>query len=97
MKTFNANGKVPPSVPAKRPLKSNPSTTSLYGTDVVSDEHKSLVECISKHVLFGKCIDYAGGLPVDFLTCRLREVDVGHVYKRIGVHFVAPIQERRDS
>lgn len=53
MKTFNANGKVPASVPSKRLLKSNPSTTSLYGTDVVSDEHKSLVESISKHVIYG--------------------------------------------
>ncbi|KAL1491850.1 hypothetical protein ABEB36_012385 [Hypothenemus hampei] len=35
-----------------RILKSNPSTNSLYGTDVVSDEHKSLVENISKHVLY---------------------------------------------
>ncbi|XP_050310386.1 glycerol-3-phosphate acyltransferase 1, mitochondrial isoform X1 [Anthonomus grandis grandis] len=35
-----------------RILKSNPSTNSLYGTDVVSEEHKSLVENISKHVLY---------------------------------------------
>lgn len=56
MKTFNVNGKIPTTVPSKRSLKSNPSTTSLYGTDVVSDEHKSLVESISKHVIYGICV-----------------------------------------
>lgn len=33
-------------------LRSNPSTSSLYGTDIVSEEHKTLVECVSKHVLY---------------------------------------------
>lgn len=57
MKTFNANGKIQTSNggPTKK-LRSNPSTTSLYGTDVVSDEHKSLVEKISKHVIYGMLI-----------------------------------------
>lgn len=50
--TFNTNGKIVPAIPLNKKLKSNPSTTSLYGTDVVSDEHKSLVESISKHVLY---------------------------------------------
>ncbi|GJQ71556.1 hypothetical protein Trydic_g11264 [Trypoxylus dichotomus] len=51
IKTFNTNGKIPNKAFNKK-LKSNPSTTSLYGTDVVSDEHKSLVESISKHVIY---------------------------------------------
>ncbi|CAG9760439.1 unnamed protein product [Ceutorhynchus assimilis] len=38
--------------PRNRVLRSNPSTNSLYGTDVVSEEHKTLVENISKHVIY---------------------------------------------
>lgn len=38
------------------PMRSRPSTTSLYGTDVVAEEHKQLVQCISKHVLYGKLL-----------------------------------------
>lgn len=54
VKTFNVNGKMPiNNDPNKRLLKSNPSTSSLYGTDVVSEEHKSLVETISKHIIYG--------------------------------------------
>ncbi|XP_066253087.1 glycerol-3-phosphate acyltransferase 1, mitochondrial isoform X2 [Euwallacea similis] len=49
--TFNLNTKT--SKPNNnRVLRSNPSTNSLYGTDVVSEEHKSLVENISKHVIY---------------------------------------------
>lgn len=53
VKTFNTNGRIQASnggMPKK--LRSNPSTTSLYGTDIVSDEHKTLVEKISKHVIY---------------------------------------------
>ncbi|KAB0797066.1 hypothetical protein PPYR_08060 [Photinus pyralis] len=50
MKTFN-NGKVQNQVFPKS-LRTNPSNSSLYGTDVVSDEYKYLVEKISKHVLY---------------------------------------------
>ena len=52
MKTFNASKKLPAN--GLKMLKSNPSTTSLYGTDVVSDEHKTLVESISKHIIYGE-------------------------------------------
>lgn len=38
----------------KKVLKSHPSTTSLYGTDIVSEELKTLVESISKHIIYGK-------------------------------------------
>ncbi|XP_022917375.1 glycerol-3-phosphate acyltransferase 1, mitochondrial isoform X2 [Onthophagus taurus] len=51
IKTFNSNGRTT-KAPVAKMLKSNPSTTSLYGTDVVSDEHKTLVENISKHVIY---------------------------------------------
>uniref|UniRef100_A0A6P7G532 Glycerol-3-phosphate acyltransferase 1, mitochondrial isoform X1 n=1 Tax=Diabrotica virgifera virgifera TaxID=50390 RepID=A0A6P7G532_DIAVI len=52
IKTFNTTGKmpIPNGIPHK--LQSNPSTTSLYGTDVVSDEHKCIVERISKHIIY---------------------------------------------
>ncbi|XP_065173750.1 glycerol-3-phosphate acyltransferase 1, mitochondrial isoform X2 [Atheta coriaria] len=50
IKTFNTNGRIPTTF--NKQLKSNPSSTSLYGTDVVSDEHKSIVESISKHVIY---------------------------------------------
>ncbi|XP_064211335.1 glycerol-3-phosphate acyltransferase 1, mitochondrial isoform X4 [Tribolium castaneum] len=50
VKTFNASKKLQNGF--KKMLKSNPSTTSLYGTDVVSDEHKSVVESISKHIIY---------------------------------------------
>ncbi|KAK9747487.1 Acyltransferase [Popillia japonica] len=51
VKTFNTNGKSSNNA-FNKTLKSNPSTTSLYGTDIVSEEHKSLVESISKHVIY---------------------------------------------
>lgn len=51
VKTFN-NGKVQNNVVFNKKLKSHPSATSLYGTDIVSEEHKHLVEKISKHVLY---------------------------------------------
>ncbi|CAH0555865.1 unnamed protein product [Brassicogethes aeneus] len=51
VKTFDMTGKIPKSN-VKKVLQSNPSTTSLYGTDVVSDENKSLVESISKHIIY---------------------------------------------
>lgn len=45
---------VPPNgIVGNKILKSNPSTSSLYGLDVVSDEHKQLVEDISKHIIYG--------------------------------------------
>lgn len=47
------SGKMPPNG-VKKVLKSHPSTTSLYGTDIVSEELKTLVESISKHIIYGK-------------------------------------------
>ncbi|KAJ8920132.1 hypothetical protein NQ315_011789 [Exocentrus adspersus] len=51
VKTFNMTGKVPPNG-VKKQLKSSLSATSLYGTDIVSEELKSLVESISKHIIY---------------------------------------------
>lgn len=66
VKTFNTTG----TVKSKSILRSNPSTTSLYGTDVVSDEHKTLVESISKHVLFD-CVNSQAIMSTNAVTFLL--------------------------
>lgn len=38
--------------PAEKVLKSTMSTSSLYGTDVVDDEHRLLVDCLARHVVY---------------------------------------------
>lgn len=38
----------------KKVLQSTPSSSSLYGTDVVVEEHRQLVESIGRHVIHGK-------------------------------------------
>ncbi|EDW14535.1 glycerol-3-phosphate acyltransferase 1, mitochondrial isoform X1 [Drosophila mojavensis] len=38
--------------PASRTLQHNQSTSSLYGTDVVCEEHRNLIESISRQVVF---------------------------------------------
>lgn len=38
----------------ERPLKSSISNTSLYGTDVIVEEHRQLVDRIAKHVVYGE-------------------------------------------
>ncbi|XP_037732368.1 glycerol-3-phosphate acyltransferase 1, mitochondrial isoform X1 [Drosophila subpulchrella] len=38
--------------PAARVLQHNQSTSSLYGTDVVCEEHRNLIESISRQVVF---------------------------------------------
>lgn len=37
----------------KKVLQSTPSSSSLYGTDVVVEEHRQLVESIARHVIHG--------------------------------------------
>lgn len=39
------------SISSKR-LKHQPSTSSLYGTDVVDEEHRALVDSIARHVVY---------------------------------------------
>lgn len=55
VKTFDMTKKTtaPNGIVGSKTLKSNPSTNSLYGLDVVSHEHKQLVEDISKHIIYG--------------------------------------------
>lgn len=38
--------------PAARPLQHNQSSSSLYGTDVVCEEHRTLVDSISRQVVY---------------------------------------------
>ncbi|XP_017481697.1 PREDICTED: glycerol-3-phosphate acyltransferase 1, mitochondrial [Rhagoletis zephyria] len=38
--------------PSERTLQHNQSTSSLYGTDVVCEEHRTLIESISREVVF---------------------------------------------
>lgn len=35
-------------------FRSIPSTTSLYGTDVVDESHRVLVDKIARHLIYGK-------------------------------------------
>lgn len=41
----------------EKPLKYTMSSSSLYGTDVVVEEHRQLVDSIARHVLYGKRLD----------------------------------------
>lgn len=43
-----------PPKPEKRKLQSTLSSSSLYGTDVVVEEHRQLVESIARHVIHGQ-------------------------------------------
>lgn len=38
----------------ERPLKYTMSNTSLYGTDVVVEEQRQLVDSIARHVVYGE-------------------------------------------
>ncbi|XP_044743140.1 glycerol-3-phosphate acyltransferase 1, mitochondrial isoform X3 [Chrysoperla carnea] len=50
-KEIVSNGTVPPLF--KKPkLVSQPSTASLYGTDVVEEKHRKLVDSIARHVIY---------------------------------------------
>lgn len=40
--------------PSKRPLKYTMSNSSLYGTDVIVEEHRQLVDMIARHVVYGE-------------------------------------------
>lgn len=46
--------------PHARQLQSNPSSSSLYGTDLVHEEQRSLVDSIARHVVY----DCASATPV---------------------------------
>lgn len=38
--------------PSTRQLQHNPSSSSLYGTDIVREEQRSMVESIARHVVY---------------------------------------------
>lgn len=38
----------------EKPFQSIPSTNSLYGTDVVDENHRVLVESIARHLIYGE-------------------------------------------
>ncbi|XP_034949912.1 glycerol-3-phosphate acyltransferase 1, mitochondrial isoform X2 [Chelonus insularis] len=46
--------------PVEKCLKSTMSTSSLYGTDVVDDEHRLIVDCLGRHVIY----DCANSTPI---------------------------------
>lgn len=86
-----------------RVLKSNPSTNSLYGTDIISDEHKNLVENVSKHVIFDcsqattvmstnalaflLLTKYRNGVSLQDLAVALEELRKELIYSRRNVGF----------
>lgn len=39
-------------IPREKIFRSHPSTTSLYGTDVVDETHRGLVDCIARHLIY---------------------------------------------
>lgn len=51
MKAFEKSSEVSELSP-KRRLKHQPSTSSLYGTDVVNEDHRTLVDSIARHVVY---------------------------------------------
>lgn len=40
--------------PPERPLKYTMSNSSLYGTDVIVEEQRQLVDSIARHVVYGE-------------------------------------------
>lgn len=48
----NGNGSTNVYKPSSRILKHNQSTSSLYGTDVICEEHRNLIESISRQVVY---------------------------------------------
>jgi hypothetical protein len=56
----------PQSVPSedarpKKSLHTVPSSASLYGTDIVVEEHRLLVESIARHIVYGESLCSSGG------------------------------------
>lgn len=55
VKTFQAQqNKLIIRNPSERPLKYSMSNSSLYGTDVIVEEHRQLVDSIARHVIYGE-------------------------------------------
>ncbi|XP_066581402.1 glycerol-3-phosphate acyltransferase 1, mitochondrial isoform X2 [Prorops nasuta] len=53
LKSFQAQqNKIAPTQSPEKPLKYTMSSSSLYGTDVVDEEHRLLVDSIARHVVY---------------------------------------------
>lgn len=50
-------------MPSEKPLKYTMSSSSLYGTDVIMEEYRQLVDNIARHVVHGK----SKGLILNYL------------------------------
>lgn len=53
-----------------RRLRHQPSTSSLYGTDVVNEEHRQLVDSIARHVVYD-CASVTGVMTTNAVTFLL--------------------------
>jgi hypothetical protein len=50
------------SSPSQKQLRTTTaSTSSLYGTDVVVEEHRQLVDMIARHVVYGNLLRFLNG------------------------------------
>lgn len=52
VKSFSKESDTKPRPGIRHSLQHNPSTSSLYGTDVVQEEHRVLVDSIARHVVY---------------------------------------------
>lgn len=52
VKSFSKTNESIPRPGIRHSLQHNPSTSSLYGTDVVQEEHRVLVDSIARHVVY---------------------------------------------
>lgn len=55
--------------PAEKPLKSTVSSSSLYGTDVVAEEYRQLVDSLARHVVYSKDKTPLKALICFFVQC----------------------------
>lgn len=44
--------------PGGKVLHSVPSSASLYGTDVVVEEQRQLVDCVARHIVYGNFLKF---------------------------------------
>ena len=52
-----------------KPLKSTISSSSLYGTDVVVEEYRQLVNSLARHVVYGRNKIFSKTLICCFVQC----------------------------
>ena len=55
----------------QKTLHTVPSSASLYGTDIVDEEHRQLVESIARHIVHGK---------LSFLMTRILDLTLFYSY-----------------